>query len=506
MSAVELDVELVEVDSLVLHPDNPRQGDIGAIATSIERNGWYGALVVQKETNRVLVGNHRLQAAQHLGFTEVPVHWVDVDEVTARRILLADNKTSDLAAYNEIDLVALLKAQAEEDDLLGTGWDAEDLDDLLKELENGGSPGIQEGEIPDPPKDPITKLGDLIQLGEHRLICGDTTDPKVLEQLLEGETITLLHADPPYGMGKEKEGILNDNLYQEKLDEFQMEWWRAWRKHTAENGSAYIWGNPAELWRLWYQGGLGDEPDVTYRNEIVWDKGSGFGMRAEQTHSYPISTERVLFLMLGQQFLGNQNLEDYWEGYEPLRTWMEQQRDNAGWTNSEVNRITNSHMAGHWFTKSQFQVMNREVYDLLQERAAGAAFVENYDDLFVEFFPDTRGDGNAYKRELAAQLREERTTFDNTHEAMTEVWNFPRVIGEERFGHATPKPLEAMWRILKSSTEAGDLIGVPFGGTCPEIVAAERLGRRCVIAELEPAYCDIIVARWEGLTGKKAQR
>lgn len=129
-----MNIEYVSVNNLFLHPDNPRQGDIGAIATSIQRNGWYGTIVAQKETNRVLVGNHRLQAAVELGFSEVPVHWVDVDDVTARRILLADNRSSDLATYNETDLAALLKTQAEVDDLIGTGFDGDDLDELLEEI------------------------------------------------------------------------------------------------------------------------------------------------------------------------------------------------------------------------------------------------------------------------------------------------------------------------------------------------------------------------------------
>ena len=134
------EVTLVPIDDLNLHPDNPRQGDVGAIATSIQRNGWFGSLVAQAGSGRVLVGNHRLQAARQLGFQELPVHWVDVDEVTARRILLADNRTSDLASYNDTDLVALLQAQIQEDDLIGTGWDAEELDDLLAEIQEAGEP------------------------------------------------------------------------------------------------------------------------------------------------------------------------------------------------------------------------------------------------------------------------------------------------------------------------------------------------------------------------------
>ena len=69
--------EMIDVDSLNLHPDNPRQGDIGAIAVSIEQNGWYGTVVAQRSTNNILVGTHRLQAAKHIGIEKVPVYFLD---------------------------------------------------------------------------------------------------------------------------------------------------------------------------------------------------------------------------------------------------------------------------------------------------------------------------------------------------------------------------------------------------------------------------------------------
>ena len=87
---------------------------------------------------------------------------------------------------------------------------------------------------------------------------------------------------------------------------------------------------------------------------------------------------------------------------------------------------------------------------------------------------------------------------------MTDVWSFPRVLGEDRHGHATPKPVKAVARAIKSSSQAGDCVGVPFAGTCPEIVACDQLDRKCYGMEIDPAYCDVIVARWENLTGGKA--
>lgn len=125
------EVAMVKVEELLRHPDNPRLGDIDVIADSIRRNGWYGTIVAQRSTGFVLAGNHRLQAAERVGIESVPVYWVDVDDATATRILLADNKSSDNAIYDDEQLVDLLTTASHNDDLLGTGWDAEELEALL---------------------------------------------------------------------------------------------------------------------------------------------------------------------------------------------------------------------------------------------------------------------------------------------------------------------------------------------------------------------------------------
>ena len=128
-------VELVAASSLSAHPDNPRQGDLGAIYESIKANGFYGTIVAQRSTGRILAGNHRWLAAQDAGIDEVPVCWVDVDDDTARRILLADNRTNDLASYNDQALAELLTLiELETGSLDGTGYDKDALDDLLNDL------------------------------------------------------------------------------------------------------------------------------------------------------------------------------------------------------------------------------------------------------------------------------------------------------------------------------------------------------------------------------------
>ena len=97
-------VEYVNIDSLETHPENPRQGDIGAISTSITENGWFGTVVAQISSRRVLAGNHRLQAARIAGLATIPVFWVDCDDTQARKILIADNRMSDLASWDELDV------------------------------------------------------------------------------------------------------------------------------------------------------------------------------------------------------------------------------------------------------------------------------------------------------------------------------------------------------------------------------------------------------------------
>jgi hypothetical protein len=112
----------VDVATLKHHPDNPRIGDVDAIAASIEANGWFGTLVVQKSTRFILVGNHSFDAAVGLGFTELPVQFIDCDDDRALRVMLASNRSADLAEYNDEQLDKLLAGL---DTLDGTLFDIE---------------------------------------------------------------------------------------------------------------------------------------------------------------------------------------------------------------------------------------------------------------------------------------------------------------------------------------------------------------------------------------------
>lgn len=125
----------VPVDSLVPYNRNPRQSDVGQIITSLQRNGQYKAIVVRKEDRMILCGNHTWMAAKQLGWEKIAATFVDVDDDTARRIMLVDNRSADLGTYDDDLLADLLKEIAETEGpegLLGTGYDGDDLDELLK--------------------------------------------------------------------------------------------------------------------------------------------------------------------------------------------------------------------------------------------------------------------------------------------------------------------------------------------------------------------------------------
>lgn len=126
---------LQPIDSVQPHPRNMRQGDVGAISRSLDVNGQYRPIVVHKSTNNILAGNHTWKAAKALGWTKIAVTTVDCSDDDALRILLADNRASDLATYDDVGLVAALRHLVVNDTLDGTLFDASDLDDLIAMLE-----------------------------------------------------------------------------------------------------------------------------------------------------------------------------------------------------------------------------------------------------------------------------------------------------------------------------------------------------------------------------------
>lgn len=131
----DLSSETVTIDAVRPHPKNVRQGDIGAISESLTAHGQYRAIVAQRSTGHILAGNHTWKAAKALGWKQITVHWLDIDDDRALRILLADNRANDLATYDDAALAEVLRHLSETSDgLAGTLFDGDAIDTLLTDI------------------------------------------------------------------------------------------------------------------------------------------------------------------------------------------------------------------------------------------------------------------------------------------------------------------------------------------------------------------------------------
>lgn len=202
MKTINQGFEEVPLDNLKMHPRNANQGDFGAIQESIDTNGFFGAVTANRRTGHILAGNHRYKVAKDQHAATIPVIWVDVDEEAELRILLADNRTTRLGHDDENALAALLSELALSDGgLAGTGFDGDDLDDIIERMAGGGGGGSELLVDPDDvPENAPTRCntGDLWQLGRHRLLCGDSTKREDVERLMGGEKASLCFTSPPY--------------------------------------------------------------------------------------------------------------------------------------------------------------------------------------------------------------------------------------------------------------------------------------------------------------------
>jgi DNA modification methylase len=436
-----------------------------------------------------LGGNMRLKALQELKYKEIPDNWVMLaDEWTEeqrKEFTIKDN-----VSFGEFDW-----------DTLANEWNVEEISEWGVDIPNFEIDEVLEAEeddfdVPEGGIETDIVLGDLFEIGEHRLLCGDSTDSDSVAKLMNGEKADMAHNDPPYGMKKENEGVLNDNLNYDDLLEFNRDWISLQFSVLKENGSWYCWGIDEPLMDI-YSNILKPyikEQKATFRNLLTWDKGHGQSQNSELTRSFATADEKCLFVMLGVQGFNN-NADNYFEGFESIRDYLVTQKNKLGWNTDKVIQITGKTSASHYFSKSQWHFPTEEHYNAIREAANGDAFHKEYDALKQEY--------DALKQEYDALKQEYYSTrayFNNVHDNMNNVWHFDRHKREgNEGGHATPKPIPLCERAIKSSCPDNGLVLDFFLGSGSTMVAAHQLKRKCYGMELDPKYCQVIVDRMKKL-------
>jgi site-specific DNA-methyltransferase (adenine-specific) len=376
-------IQNLRIADLTPDPENARQHDdknLKAIEGSLKEFGQRKPIVIT-EAGVIVAGNGTVQAAKRLGWTQidvvkVPNDWTN-DKIKA--FAIADNRTAELANWNQEVLTAqLLELEAE-------GWELAEFGFEALELPDEDKP-IVEDEVPESAPGRVA-LGDIWQLGNHRLMCGDSFSKDAIDQLLNGHTADMVFSDPPYGMnldtdyskmgdgGKKYSKVIDDN---KQFDaSFLLDYFSKCKE-------IFLWGAD------YYVETLGrDYPDLG--SWIIWDK---------------YSDDRI---------------------------------------------------------------------GLLDGRF-GSSF-------------ETCWSKTPHRREIARVLVKTNYTAR----------------GDEARVHPTQKPVElAKWFFDRWGKQANNIVDL-FGGSGFTLIACEQLGKSAFLMELDPKYCDVIIERWERLTGNKAE-
>ena len=291
------------IDTLIPYAKNARVHDeaqIAQIAGSIKEFGFNNPVLIDKD-NGIIAGHGRVMAARKLGLTEVPTILLDhLNETQRKAYILADNRIAINSTWDNEMLSLELMDIKDDVSLAMLGFNVDELNALLNptELTEGLT---DEDAVPDVPEEPKTKLGDIYQLGNHRLMCGDSTSIDAVEKLMGGNQVDLIFTDPPYnvafnGRSGKHDVIKNDNLSESDFATFITE---VCNTIKAINPKAYY------IWCNWNFYGI-LQGKLDYKTCIVWAK-NVFGMGNGYRHQH----EFCLFNGKIDEVIKNES--DLWE-------------------------------------------------------------------------------------------------------------------------------------------------------------------------------------------------
>jgi DNA modification methylase len=254
-------IEQLPTDTLIPYARNTRthsEAQVAQIAGSIREFGFTNPVLIDGE-NGIIAGHGRVLAAQKLGLGKVPcIRLSHLTDTQRRAYIIADNKLALNAGWDE-ELLGLELADLREEgfDLELTGFDGDELANLLAETTEGQT---DPDEVPEPPVDPVSVLGDVWVLGKHRIACGDCTDPLVVERAKGGSEIDHVVTDPPYGLGKKMSGgtwATKASHYSDMHDWDKVADEEFLQVILAENVPSVVWGGnyfavePSRCWLVW---------------------------------------------------------------------------------------------------------------------------------------------------------------------------------------------------------------------------------------------------------------
>lgn len=415
-----------KLSELKPYENNPRKNDeaVKYVANSIKEFGFKVPVVIDKD-GTIICGHTRYKAAKRLKLPTVPcVVADDLSEEQIRAYRLADNKVSELAEWD----IPLLTAELQEIfsfNMADFGFDHDDTLDKVKEDE--------------PPREAEqrAKAGELWQLGDHKLMVGDSTDPETYKRLMGGEKAEMVFTDPPYnvdyeGKAREHKKIKNDK--KEDFYNFLVKAFENMEEHMEPGGAFYICY--AHIESVNFLEAL-KACGMTARQQLIWAKN---------------------IFTFGRT--------DYHWQHEPIL-------------------YGNKPGASHRFYGG------RRLGTLMQE------------DWPVEIGLDTDG-GNI----IVVHIGKKRVVLKAPSVEVLNIDDDSTLLFVDRptrsIEHPTMKPVLLVAKCVRNSSKKGQIVLDPFGGSGSTLLACEQTGRKCRTIELDPKYADVIIERWEKLTGREA--
>ena len=331
------------------------------------------------------------------------------------------------------------------------------------------------------------QAGDVWTLGRHRLLCGDSTDERSIITALGGREARLTVTSPPYGVGKEyeKQGVepwrelVHDVIY-------------AIKDHTR-----IICWNIADLFCT---GTQFIEPTSLYSTQMMSD--AGFGCMYIRLWKKPganfagVNPYHLVSMKPVQEYewIIGYARRDYEKDFRPIQEELRVEAEKAGLDNKILKAVTGAgFMYGHWFTPHQWSLISKENYEKIQ-----AYCLERGLDAFGapwSFYKDRFDRANIFQKTLTQDERRDWGQWG--------IWSMNTV--GKRDGHPAAFPEELPARCIKMHTRPGDVVLDPFGGSGTTLIAAEKLDRDAVLVEKDPAYCGLILRRYEKEIGVKPE-